>query len=265
MQQRLMDFWFVFVLFFFSVEMDLLTAVIFLAALLHQTNGQGFQYKQVDISSPQYKLQNQKQILDLHNEIRRSVVPTASNMLKMVWSEKAAKNAEKWAKNCGMKISPRDQRVINGVTCGENVLLSSNPKTWAEAIQVWRSQSSNFKYGFGATAKNVNIENYTQLIWYNSYQIGCAVAYCPKKQFKYFYVCQYCPSGNRASQIATPYKSGPKCADCPGHCDKGLCTNPCKYQDLAENCGNLKSLFGCGHPQMKKNCPATCTCTTQIM
>jgi len=25
-------------------------------------------------------------------------------------------------------------------------------------------------------------------------------------------------------QIATPYKSGPRCADCPGHCDRGLCS-----------------------------------------
>lgn len=33
-----------------------------------------------------------------------------------------------------------------------------------------------------------------QLIWYNSYQIGCAVAYCSKNQFNYFYVCQYCPA-----------------------------------------------------------------------
>ncbi|XP_076188724.1 cysteine-rich secretory protein 2 [Aptenodytes patagonicus] len=228
--------------------MDLLTAIIFMAALLHQSDGQ-----------------NQKEILEQHNEIRRSVIPTARNMLKMVWSEKAAESAQKWADKCEMKISPEDQRVIDGVTCGENVLLSSNPRTWAEAIQVWHSQSSNFKYGLGATAKNVIIESYTQLVWYNSYQIGCAVAYCPRNQFKYFYVCQYCPPGNIATQIATPYKSGPKCADCPDHCDRGLCTNPCKYQDLFINCKNLKTLFSCNHALVKEKCPATCQCTTQII
>ncbi|XP_029893720.2 cysteine-rich venom protein DIS2-like [Aquila chrysaetos chrysaetos] len=265
MQQRLMDFRFWFFC-FSTVEMDLLTAIIFLAALLRQSDGQDFHHEKMGVSSfPHFKFQNQKQILEQHNEIRRSVVPTARNMLKMVWSEEAAKNAQKWANKCGMKISPRDQRVINGVTCGENVLLSSYPKTWAEAIKVWYSQSSNFKYGFGATAKNVNIENYTQLIWYNSYQIGCAVAYCSKNQFNYFYVCQYCPAGNNAMQIATPYKSGPKCADCPGHCDRGLCTNPCKYQDVFGNCRNLKTLFSCNNSFVKEKCPATCRCTTKII
>lgn len=30
--------------------------------------------------------------------------------------------------------------------------------------------------------------------------------------------------GNNPMQIAMPYRSGPRCADCPGHCDKGLCS-----------------------------------------
>ncbi|KAM6280221.1 cysteine-rich secretory protein 2 [Porphyrio hochstetteri] len=246
--------------------MDLLTAIVFLAALLHQSEGQAFQYKKIGIPSfPHFKIQNQEMILEHHNEIRRSVVPTARNMLKMVWSDKAAKNAQKWANKCGMKISPRDQRVINGATCGENVLLSTYPRTWADTIQVWYNQASNFKYGYGATSKNVNVESYTQLIWYNSYQVGCAVAYCPRNQFSYFYVCQYCPPGNNAVQIATPYKSGPKCADCPGHCDRGLCTNPCKFQDDLGNCKNLRTLFSCNHSLVKSKCPGTCRCSNQIM
>ncbi|KFP73116.1 Cysteine-rich secretory protein 3, partial [Apaloderma vittatum] len=204
-------------------------------------------------------------ILEKSNEIRRSVVPTASNMLKMVWSEKAARNAQIWANKCEMRVSPGDERVLDGVICGENILLSSNPKTWDEAIEDWYIQSSNFKYGYGATVKNANIESYTQLIWYNSYKIGCAVAYCPLNAFKYFYVCQYCPAGNNVMQIATPYKSGPKCADCPGHCDKGLCTNACKYQNHLGNCETLKSLLGCHHEAVRKNCAATCNCTTQII
>ncbi|NXC21788.1 CRVP protein, partial [Corythaeola cristata] len=153
----------------------------------------------------------------------------------------------------------------SGVTCGENVLLSYTPRTWTEAIRVWYSKSSNFKYGFGATGENVDIESYTQLIWYNSYQIGCAVAYCPRNQFNYFYVCQYCPPGNNGMQLAAPYRSGPKCADCPGHCDRGLCTNPCKHRDVFETCKNLKTLFSCDHSMVKQKCPATCRCTTEII
>lgn len=32
-----------------------------------------------------------------------------------------------------------------------------------------------------------------QVVWYNSNQIGCAMAYCPNSTYKYFYVCHYCP------------------------------------------------------------------------
>ncbi|XP_050565408.1 cysteine-rich venom protein-like [Cygnus atratus] len=211
------------------------------------------------------QLKNKQVILKEHNEIRRSVVPTARNMLKMVWNERAAKNAQKWAKKCEMEISPTDQRVIDGITCGENILLSSQPKTWAETIQVWNSQGSNFKYGFGATTKNANVKSYAQLVWYNSYQVGCAVAYCPRNQYNYFYVCHYCPPGNNIMQVAAPYKSGPRCADCPGHCDKGLCTNPCRHRDAFPNCRNMKSLFGCRHSVVREKCAATCKCNTQII
>ncbi|KAM6086503.1 cysteine-rich venom protein Cau1-like [Theristicus caerulescens] len=98
---------------------------------------------------------------------------------------------------------------------------------------------------------------------YNSYQTGCAVAYCPRNQFNYF--CVLTILGNDAMQIATPYKSRPKCADCPGHCDRGLCTNPCKYLDFFGNCINLKILFSCNHLLVKEKGPATCRCTTQII
>uniref|UniRef100_A0A8B9G9P9 ShKT domain-containing protein n=1 Tax=Amazona collaria TaxID=241587 RepID=A0A8B9G9P9_9PSIT len=233
--------------------MGLLTAIIFLA------------YKQVDVSAfTHFSFQNQKEILEQHNEIRRSVIPTARNMLKMV-----SLLSTSLAEDCSLLNNPHSEQrgltYTSGVTCGENVLLSSYPRTWSEAIQVWNSQASNFKYGYGAVTKNVNIESYTQLIWYNSYQVGCAVAYCPMNPFNYFYVCQYCPPGNNAMQIATPYRSGPKCAECPGHCDRGLCTNPCKYQDFFGNCRNLKMLFTCNHSLVKAKCPATCGCTTQII
>uniref|UniRef100_A0A8B9PVJ8 ShKT domain-containing protein n=1 Tax=Apteryx owenii TaxID=8824 RepID=A0A8B9PVJ8_APTOW len=239
---QLMYFVFCFV---FSSEMGPLTAIIFLAALIHQSAGQ-------------------VRIVDQHNEIRRSVIPTASNMLKMTWNEKAAANAQKWANKCQMKISPRKERIVNGVPCGENILQSTYPSTWAETIKVWHSQKYNFKYGVGSIKKTDKIQSYTQLISYNSYQVGCATAYCPNSQFPFMRVCHYCPSGNNPMQITKPYKKGPKCGDCPGHCDHGLCTNPCKYQDLFTNCAHLRIYLNCNLSVMSKNCRATCKCATEI-
>ncbi|NXP84286.1 CRIS2 protein, partial [Passerina amoena] len=194
------------------------------------------------------RAEQQKLIVDRHNALRRGVKPTASNMMKMEWCPAAAENAQNWANKCTLRHSPPNLRRTS-VTCGENVLLSSYPRTWADAIQVWYSQSSNFKYGYGAISKNVNVESYTQ-VW--RLETNCRDTAESQE-------------GNNPMQIAMPYRSGPKCADCPGHCDKGLCTNPCKYQDLLGNCKNLKMLFGCSHSLVKKKCPASCKCTTQII
>uniref|UniRef100_A0A8C7EFR9 Cysteine rich secretory protein 2 n=1 Tax=Nothoprocta perdicaria TaxID=30464 RepID=A0A8C7EFR9_NOTPE len=237
-----------------------LTAIILLAAMLLQSSEHDLQYAFFSRSGPQ----NHQLIIDQHNEIRRSVVPPATNMLKMVWNEKAAASARKWANKCQMTTSPPEERLVNGVTCGENILQSSYPSTWPEAVKIWYSQMANFKYGIGPVRKNANFHSYTQLIWYSSYQVGCAVAYCPKSRFNYFYVCHYCPPGNNPLQITRPYKKGPRCGDCPGHCDRGLCTNPCRHQDIFANCANLKDLFGCDSPLLKSKCLATCKCTTEI-
>ncbi|KFR13648.1 Cysteine-rich venom protein pseudechetoxin-like, partial [Opisthocomus hoazin] len=210
------------------------------------------------------KVDQQKLIVDKHNALRRGVNPTASNMLRMQWSPAAAKNAQNWANNCTLSHSPANMRRTT-VQCGENLFMSSAPFPWSDVTQAWYNEEKDFIYGTGAKRPGAVIGHYTQLIWYNSYQIGCGVAYCPRNQFHYFYVCQYCPPGNNAMQIATPYKSGPRCADCPGHCDRGLCTNPCKHQDFFGNCRNLKMLFSCNHSLVKEKCPATCRCTTQII
>ncbi|NWQ79695.1 CRIS2 protein, partial [Columbina picui] len=169
------------------------------------------------------RLDQQKVIVDKHNTLRRGVRPTASNMLKMEWNLPAAVNAQNWANQCTLSHSPPDLRKTN-VQCGENIFMSTGPFPWADVIQSWYNEEKDFEYGIGAKTAGAVIGHFTQLIWYSSYQVGCAVAYCPKNQFNYFYVCQYCPPGNNAMQIATPYRNGPKCADCPGHCDRGLCS-----------------------------------------
>ncbi|NWR56235.1 CRVP protein, partial [Bucorvus abyssinicus] len=210
------------------------------------------------------KPDQQKLIVDKHNALRRAVKPTASNMLKMKWSPAAAMNAQKWANRCTLRHSPLNMRKTN-VQCGENLFMSTAPFSWSHVVQTWYNEEQDFKYGTGAIRPGAVTGHYTQLIWYNSYQVGCAVAYCPRSKFNYFYVCQYCPAGNNVMHIATPYKSGPKCGDCPGHCDRGLCTNPCKHQDAFANCGDLKTLFTCSNSMMKQKCPATCRCTTEII
>uniref|UniRef100_A0A6I8QJE2 Cysteine-rich secretory protein 1 gene 7 n=1 Tax=Xenopus tropicalis TaxID=8364 RepID=A0A6I8QJE2_XENTR len=200
----------------------------------------------------------QQVIVDTHNGYRRSVNPSARNMLKMMWSEAAASNAATWSATCPAAHSPTSQRTISGVTCGENIFIASYPASWQEAITAWNSESQYFQYGVGPTSSNQVTGHYTQLVWYNSYMVGCAVSNCNNQ---YIYVCQYCPMGNNLNTITTPYKSGPACGDCPGACDNGLCTNPCPYEDQYSNCDDLASGDQCDTYQIvKEGCPGSCLC-----
>ncbi|KAM7118896.1 cysteine-rich venom protein TEL1-like [Ciconia maguari] len=165
----------------------------------------------------------QKLIVDVHNTLRRGVKPSASNMLRMQWCPPAAQNAQKWANQCTLRHSPNNMRRTT-VQCGENLFMASAPFSWSDVIQAWYNEEKDFEYGTGAKRPGAVIGHYTQVVWYNSYQIGCAVAFCPNSKYKYFYVCQYCPMGNILHSIRTPYKKGKPCGDCPNACENGLCT-----------------------------------------
>ncbi|XP_062971927.1 cysteine-rich venom protein triflin-like [Elgaria multicarinata webbii] len=208
--------------------------------------------------------QKQKEILDNHNAIRRDVQPSASNMLKMTWSDKAKESAEKWAKKCIPKSSPSAERTVDGVICSDNILQSTYSASWSEVIQVWQSKKSNFEYGLGAINAKRDVYSYTQLIWYKSHEVGCALAYCPQNAFPFLFVCHYCPAGNIVEKVQTPYDEGPPCEACPNNCEDKLCTNPCIYVDMKMDCPTLISLFSCEEPAFGPKCQATCKCKAEI-
>uniref|UniRef100_A0A4W3GB00 ShKT domain-containing protein n=1 Tax=Callorhinchus milii TaxID=7868 RepID=A0A4W3GB00_CALMI len=198
----------------------------------------------------------QKLVVDVHNKLRRGVKPFASNMMRMEWSEVARKNAQEKANSCTLNHNKI------ALKYGENLYMSTNPRPWENAMQSWYDEVTDFVYGSGAKGTSV-VRHYTQLVWYNSYQIGCAVATCPEELYKYFYVCHYTPPGN-VSSLATPYKAGQPCGDCPDSCDNGLCTNTCPEQDAYVHCPALKNLFGCNE-FVKTHCRASCMCKNQII
>ncbi|XP_068926791.1 cysteine-rich venom protein ophanin-like, partial [Petaurus breviceps papuanus] len=193
---------------------------MFLATVIHQYTGLNFTlYSNLSTM----KREVQKKILEHHNNIRRSVIPTASNMLKMEWSSEVASNAQRWADECKTENSRFSSRSVNDTICGENLFRSSFPASWDDVILDWTLQKKNFIYGVGAINESHNFLAYTQMIWYRTYEIGCGFSQCPKDVYAFFYVCHYCPAGNEVTSLATPYKKGDRCADCPQSCQNGLC------------------------------------------
>nr|XP_056712787.1 uncharacterized protein LOC130483900 [Euleptes europaea] len=226
--------------------MLLLVLTVCLALELHQSEGSS-----IDALSTT-NADQQKEIVDKHNECRRSVQPTAANMLEMNWDPDTAANAQQWANQCHLDHSSDESRIIGGRKCGENLFMSSHPSSWTQAIKAWDDEKKDFEHGTGATSEGAVIGHYTQVVWYSSFKVGCALAYCPNQSFKYYYVCQYCPAGNIRSKLKTPYAAGTPCGECPNNCKDGLCTNPCEYDDDYTNCGNLVVMVGPNHPLTRK-------------
>nr|AHL39262.1 CRISP-like factor variant 3 [Plethodon cinereus] len=199
---------------------------------------------------------SKREIVNKHNQLRRSVQPTASNMQRMAWNTVAALNAAKWAKKCDYdNHSPLAERKLSTCECGENIFWATFPYTMSYAIQDWYDEEKDFEYGIGEATGGV-ITHYTQIVWAKSSKIGCAMAQCDDRTVL---VCHYCVKGNFGS-LATPYLSGTPCSECPTKCDKGLCTNPCLYVDEWTNCADFKSSCD-SDPVTKSNCGATCNCT----
>ncbi|XP_056419975.1 cysteine-rich secretory protein 2-like isoform X1 [Hyla sarda] len=166
------------------------------------------------------------EILNVHNDIRQKVEPSAANMEKMVWNEEAALNAMNFAAKCIDDHSNVKYRVIkrpNVHSCGENLLFSSAKTPWSAVINEWASENEDFTYGVGSNGNPVG--HYTQVVWWNSVHSGCGAAKCDNLKYPYFYVCHYCPAGNDWENRNTPYKLGRRCSQCNGGCDNGLCVS----------------------------------------
>ncbi|XP_013013278.1 cysteine-rich secretory protein 3-like [Cavia porcellus] len=247
-----------------SSAMALFPVILFLVAVLlpsFPANGNEEQaFAALSTTLPKV----QEEIVNKHNELRRAVSPTASDMLKMRWSSEAAKKAQAWADQCKLKHSDAPYRKLN-TSCGENLFMSSAPYSWSSAIQEWYDERENFKYNVGPLSANKPVGHYTQVAWFSSFQVGCGVSYCPSQPtFKYFMVCHYCPAGNNLARLYVPYKQGASCASCPDHCEDRLCTNACEHEDDYSNCVSLKKSATCNHPLVKNGCKASCFCENKI-
>ncbi|XP_061482023.1 cysteine-rich venom protein 2-like [Rhineura floridana] len=182
--------------------MFLPVVLLALAAVLQQSLGQGHEGIVAIITE-----EVQNEIVDKHNEIRRWVQPTASNMLKITWSKKAAEIAKKSTEKCQARTTSKNDLTVDGTFCIQNVFQANLLASWSDAIQVWYNARSNFEFGIGAIHPSKEIGVYTQ-----NYTLVINILHC--SDFR----------GNIVDQLPTPYKEGPSCGDCPYDCEDKLCS-----------------------------------------
>jgi len=187
------------------------------------------------------------EIVRLHNDYRSKANPSASNMLKVYWSEEIAQSAQQWANTCyASDHDPADERAQKaglGIKIGQCLAYASgygSYDSWAEAIKGWHDEVNDYSYG--SEYQYGVVTHYTQMIRGNVTHIGCAYNDCPGYQWERQWVCNYAYNQN---MVQYPYNSGVPCSECAsGHCVDNLCD--CGGDNICKNGGYMN--------------PLTCTC-----
>jgi len=152
------------------------------------------------------KIDRQK-ILKTHNELRAKHFNAP-----LKYSKKLEESSHKWAKHLAVKKGCRMIHSHNGE--GENLfwqsaLIHKSKKStdikWtitrtakkvdvAIPVKDWYSEIEFYNYEKNSCKANEMCGHYTQVVWKDSKEVGCAAYQCGDKS--QVWVCQYHPAGN---------------------------------------------------------------------
>ncbi len=139
-----------------------------------------------------------------HNEARARVQTTPA-LPSLTWSPALAATAAAWVAQCRDVDAPAGLIDHNPgrsdghpYYVGENIYAAGGAASAQQAVELWVSEQSNYNYA-NNTCNGV-CGHYTQVVWRDTQEIGCAVGNCPNLQFPNAIVCDYGPGGNVGGQ-----------------------------------------------------------------
>jgi uncharacterized protein YkwD len=151
-------------------------------------------------SGSRIPLSEAEKIVTLHNTIRAGV-----GVGPVRWSEKLAGYAQQWADHlassrCGMEHRPRAGQWREEY--GENLFIgTARHYGTSDAVRAWAAEKSKYHGSALQSSHWADAGHYTQIVWQDTTQIGCATGLC---KGKLIVVCNYDPPGNFLGQ--KPYQ-----------------------------------------------------------
>jgi hypothetical protein len=158
-----------------------------------------------------------EEMLDRHNKYRcKADVPL------LQWDDAAATFAQEHANKGKFEHSRRENRIVNGEQCGENIAWGMPTYSGVQSTDAWYNEitetgsEGDTGYGLvgGSPASPRGTGHYTQVVWKDSTKLGCGTA---KSDGGDLWVCVYCPAGNFGgmydSNVLAPTKSDAECSD----------------------------------------------------
>jgi hypothetical protein len=154
-----------------------------------------------------------------HNQIRSKVnrgeysdQPVANPpVAPLAWDQALAESARAYAAGCVWKHSE------NRVNTGENLYASTDRNVSVfDAVASWAGEHADYDFASASCRPGKQCGHYTQIVWQNTLQVGCASVYCPALRYEngqevfpgsagsVYIVCQYRPGGNYVGR--QPYR-----------------------------------------------------------
>ena len=139
-----------------------------------------------------------KTLLDRHNFYRSQVGVPA-----LKWSDRLASNAQGWANNLAERGGKTLQH-SSGSGEGENLWMgSAGYFSQQTMVDGWGGEKKYYKPGVfpnvSTTGNWSDVGHYTQIVWRNTTEVGCAVATAGGNDIL---VCRYSSPGNYMGQKA---------------------------------------------------------------
>ena len=149
-------------------------------------------------------------ILLSHNKVREKF-----NQQPLTWSNSLAGYAQQWVnrlaetQNCQMLHRPNYQGEHDSEgflqVHGENLFWASAEKlsngsdklqhfTPVEVVTAWAEEENFYDYQTNTCQPGQDCGHFTQMVWHESRQVGCAKAMCADKS--QIWACNYHPRGN---------------------------------------------------------------------
>jgi len=174
--------------------------------------------------------QEKAELLDDHNILRSETAlgnsgdqPAATNMVALVWDESLAESSKAHAETCVFGHSDSGY--------GENLAASGSSvdslgfQDLKAGITKWHDEHEFYNFASGSCTGVCG--HYTQVVWAKSVRVGCAYQMCGPGfiwdetiPFQLYFVCQYDPPGNYASQ--KPYLEAASDEDIASECPSDL-------------------------------------------
>ena len=150
-------------------------------------NCAGFQNVSQKRYSAELTEMEKRELVNEHNKWRRQVgVPD------LIWSSELESFARQWAGKLSRQYGCK--MMHSSKSLGENIFWANYANSPRNVVDYWASERFYYDYQTNICRNGKGCRHYTQLIWADTREVGCARALCSEREE--IWVCNYRPAGN---------------------------------------------------------------------